>query len=155
MADRPRVCLDLNVFVAAEIALAKGHRDTTPLKLIDACRRGAVDLVISRAMLDRLAAVLRRPPLRLSLELATERTEVIAELAALPNLIVAGGGVLPLRDVEDRGVLEAAIAGRANYLATYNLADFTIEAGPGAGRLRVRDVEILHPAELASELGLG
>ncbi len=154
--DRLRICLDLNVFVAAEIAVTKGKRGTTPVRLVDACRGGRFDLVISRAMLDRLTDVFQRQPLHLSLALATERTELIAELASLAHLIVAGGGVLPIRDVEDRGVLEAVLAGRARYLATYNLDDF--EAGavrdPETGDLRVRDVSILHPAALAERLGL-
>src|SRR6185436_3021965 len=131
-----------NVFVANEIATLKGHADTTPRRLVGACRQGHVDLIISRTMLERLTLVLSRPPLRLTLELATERTELIAELAALPNLIVAGGGVMPLRDVEDRGVLETALAGRAHYLATYNLVDFA-GAGtqdPGTSAFRVRDL---------------
>ena len=157
MADeRARVCLDLNVFVAAEIATVKDRRDSTPRRLVDACRAGRFDLVVSRAMLERLTVVLCRPPLRLTLELATERTELIAELAALPNLIVAGGGVIPLRDVEDRGVLETALAGHAHYLATYNLDDFAGAAtrDPDTGALRVRDLTILHPAALAAELGI-
>src|SRR6185436_19939339 len=145
-----------NVFVANEIATLKGHADTTPRRLVGACRQGHVDLIISRAMLDRLTDVLRRPPLRLTLETATERTELIAELAALPNLIVAGGGVMPLRDVEDRGVLETALAGRAQYLATYNLDDFTASStrDPTTGHLCVRDLVILHPRDLAVAIGL-
>jgi hypothetical protein len=34
--DRARICLDLNVLVAAEIAKLKGHLETTPLRLVDA-----------------------------------------------------------------------------------------------------------------------
>jgi predicted nucleic acid-binding protein len=153
---RLRICLDLNVFVAAEIALAKEHRATTPLRLLQACREGRFDLVVSHAMLERLAAVLRRPPLNLSVELATERVELIAELAALANLLVVGGGVMPLRDVEDRGVLEAALAGRADYLATYNLDDFAAaaERDPETGFLRLRDLVVLHPADLVRIAGL-
>lgn len=154
--ERTRICLDLNVIVAAQIAATLGRQDTTPLRLVNACRGGRFDLVISRTMVDHLTTVLCRPPLNLTLEVATERAELIAELAALPNLMVAGGGVLPLRDVEDRGVLEAALAGRARYLATYNLDDFTGAAtrDPDTGYLRIRDLFILHPADLAKEVGL-
>ena len=153
---RARVCLDLNVFVAAEIATGFGRTDTTPVRLVDACRRGMVDLVVSRSMLDRLVAVLMRPPLRLSLEIASLRADLISELAALSNLLVAGGGVFPVSDVEDRAVLEAALAGRADYLATYNLSDFEPAAtrDPDTGFLRVRDLQILHPAELLRLLTL-
>ena len=153
---RLRICLDLNVFVAAEIALAKGRHDTTPLRLIEACRGGRFDLVVSRAMLDRLTDVLRRPPLNLGLPLATERSDLIAEMAALSNLLVVGGGVMPLGDIEDQGVLEAALAGRADYLATYNLEDFAPIAvrDPDTGHLLIRTLQILHPRTLAGELGL-
>lgn len=155
-ARRLRICLDLNVFVAAEIALVKERHDTTPLRLIAACLGGRFDLVVSRAMLDRLTDVLCRSPLSLSLPLATERTNLIAEMAALSNLLVVGGGVMPLGDIEDRGVLEAALAGRADYLATYNLEDFAPVAvpDPNTGHLRVRTLQILHPRSLADEIGL-
>jgi putative PIN family toxin of toxin-antitoxin system len=154
--ERPRICLDLNVFVAAQIASLKGHHNTTPLRLVNACRAGQFDLIISRTMLDRLTQVLCRPPLRLTLAAATDWTELLAELAALPNLIVAGGGVIPLRDVEDRGVLETALAGRAHYLATYNLDDFVGSStrDPTSGQLRVRNLTILHPRDLVTALGL-
>jgi hypothetical protein len=64
--------------------------------------------------------------------------------------------VLPVRDIEDRGVLEAALAGRARYLATYNPSDFESVAvrDPESGGLRVRDLTILSPAGLAERLGL-
>jgi predicted nucleic acid-binding protein len=154
--ERPRVCLDLNVFIAAEIALAKGHESTTPLRLMKACREGRFDLVTSWPMLERLAEVLQRPPLNLDLGLALERAEEIADLSTLPNLLVVGGGILQVRDPEDRGVLETALAGRAHYLATYNLADFEGVAGRGSGidSRQVRDLRILHPRELAAELHL-
>lgn len=144
------------MWVAAEIARLKGKVDTTPLRLTQAAREGRFELVISRAMLDRLADVLSRPPLNLSSGLATERVELIAELAALSNLLVIGGGVLPVADVEDRAVLEAALAGRADYLATYDLDDFAsaAERDPGTEILRVRDLVILHPRELAGALAL-
>jgi hypothetical protein len=64
------------------------------------------------------AQVLTRPPLNLSLELAIERATLLEELSMLPNLLVAGGGVLPLRDQEDRGALEAALAGRADAVSS-------------------------------------
>lgn len=152
----PRVRLDLNVLVAAEIALVKGRTGTTPIRLVDACRRGRFDLVVSRHMLDRLADVLARPPLALDHALAAERVALVAELADLPNRPVAGGGVMPLADTEDRGVLESALAGRADYLATYNLSDFTAAArpDPATGGFRVRDLCILPPPALAELLGV-
>ena len=37
---------------------------------------------------------------------------------------LVGGGVYPLRDEEDRHVLEVAVAGEADLLVTANMADF-------------------------------
>lgn len=154
---RVRVCLDLDVLVAAEIAGSLDRTDTTPRRLVSAALEGRFDLVVSRAMLDRLIDVLMRPPLRMSLELASARADEIAELAALSNLLVVGGGVLPVSDIEDRAVLEAALAGRAHDLATYNLTDFASAASRDAttGFLRVRDLLILHPLDLSKVLSIG
>lgn len=152
-----RVCLDLNVFVAAEIAQARGVDSTTPVRLVDACRSGQIELVISRAMLDRFIAVLvRHPRLNLGSREAVTRAELLADLSAVSNLLVVGGKVLPLRDEEDQGVLEAAHAGNARYLATYNLSDFENAAvlDPETGFLRSRDLLILHPADLARVLDI-
>lgn len=153
-AHKTRVCLDLNVFVAAELALTLGREGTTPLRLVNACRMGGLGLIVSRAMLDRLSTVLQRPPLNLSVDLAVERTELIGELAVLENLLVVGGGVAPVSDQEDRAVLEAALAGGAAYLATYNLRDFAPPAKRDRkeGLLRFRSLLIGHPKEIAARL---
>jgi hypothetical protein len=53
--ERTRVCLDLNVFVAAEIAQSMGRLETTPLQLMDACREGRCDLIASWPMLEPIS----------------------------------------------------------------------------------------------------
>lgn len=80
-----------------------------------------------------------------------ESVHIVSRLA---NLVVVGGGVHPVRDVEDRGVLEAALAGKAHYLATYNLKDFEGVAtrDPASGVLHVRDLKILPPGKLVEIL---
>ncbi len=107
-------------------------------------------------MLDRLEKVLMRPPLNFSQEVATERAQLFAEYARLPGLLVVGGGVVPIRDEEDRHVLESALAGGARYLATYNLKDFESIAShdPILGHLTFRSLGIVHPKELADKLGI-
>lgn len=152
-----RVCLDLNVFIAAEIAGSQGASSTTPVRLVEACRSGRVELVISRRMLDRFVTVLtRHPRLKLTLEAATARADLLGDLTALSNLLVVGGRVAPLADEEDRGVLDTALAGNARYLATYNLSDFEAAAirDEETEFLRVADVLIVHPADLAEVLGI-
>jgi hypothetical protein len=101
---------------------------------VDAVRLGAsaagpVQLVVSFGMPERLQTVLVRD-FRLDPDIATARTAAIEDLAAAspagdhPFLLLGGTGVLPLRDAEDRHVLEVAIGGQADLLATANLADF-------------------------------
>jgi hypothetical protein len=68
-----------------------------------------------------------------------------------------GGGVYPIRDTEDRHVLEVAVAGDADVLVTANLADFAMNGiariGDGA-RLRVyaaagrKPLLIAHPDQV-------
>jgi hypothetical protein len=42
-----------------------------------------------------------------------------------PHLVLGGTGLVPLRDEEDAHVMDVALAGRADVLATANLADFS------------------------------
>jgi predicted nucleic acid-binding protein len=129
-----RLCLDLNVLVANLLARAKGRQGTACQALVEAVRRGRcaagpVQLVISWGMLDRLEDVLRQ---QLGIARGTAQ-RYRASLAALavagpsglpPSLTLGGTGVVPLHDLEDRHVLETALAGRADWLVTANLADF-------------------------------
>lgn len=156
-AERPksRLCLDLNVIVAAEIARHRRVWTSPALRLLERTRLGEAELVASLPMLDRLAEVLTRPPLHLSPATARERADAIGQYAALRNLLVTGTGVYGFTDLEDRSVLEAALAGRADLLATYNLTHFRPAAieDPGSGFLRVGHVLILDPVAALRVLG--
>lgn len=92
------------------------------------CRLGPVEAVVSPVMLDTLEYVLEvdcgfAPDL-------VAAARVVAEGSAA-WLAVVGGLVQPMRDREDGGVLDVAIAGGAHLLVTANMADFT--PGPRAG----------------------
>lgn len=154
--SRPRVCLDLNVFVSAEIARHRKLHASPSVRLVDACRTGAVDLVVSVVMLERLAEVLTRPPLSLTPRTAQERVDLIAEYAAMRNLLVVGTGVYAFTDLEDRTVLEAALSGRASHLASYNLKHFAPAAitDPETGALRVGQLLIATPPEVLARIGM-
>jgi len=134
-AGRPvRLCLDLNIWVADLLATRAGRTDTACQTLVGAVRRGTcqlgpVQLVMSWAMLTRLRAVLEDklglPPR--DVELYTAAIRQYAELGPEPAfllLVLGGTGVVPLKDEEDARVLDTAVAGRADYLATLNLKDF-------------------------------
>ena len=139
MPERParliRLCLDLNVWVADFLADRRNRRTGSSAWLVDAVRLGAsaagpVQIVVSVGMLERLQIVLIRE-FRLDPDFATALTARIENLAAAgpagdhPYLLLGGTGVLPLRDEEDRHVLDVAVGGQADLLATADLADFT------------------------------
>lgn len=167
-----RLCLDLNVWVAASLATVGGRTGTASLALVDAvrggrCGLGPTQLVVSWGMLTRLDTVLTR-----SIGMRRNAVEaVIASIVAVTELgpagtaplaVLGGTGVLPLRDEEDLHVLDAAVAGRAHVVATYNFDDFvsyrTRLVVPGRvaiHRAAGHDVLIAHPAVAAGWVRTG
>jgi predicted nucleic acid-binding protein len=137
MATNPliRICLDLNVWVADFLGTRRGRRGGSGPWLADAvrsavCPAGSLQLVVSLGMLERLAMVFVR--MGLDSETAEVATRAIGTIASLGpagdySYVVLGGGVYPIRDTEDRHVLEVAVAGEADVIATANLADFDME----------------------------
>jgi predicted nucleic acid-binding protein len=128
-----RLCLDLNVWVADFLGTRRGKRGGSSPWLADAvrsgaCQAGPLQLVVSLGMLDRLSLVLTRE-FRIEADAAETLVRAIGSVASFgpagdhPQALV-GGGVYPLRDEEDRHVLEVAIAGQADLLVTANMADF-------------------------------
>lgn len=128
------VCLDLNIWVADLLAAAHGRTGTAAQTLVDvvrdgSCSLGPTQLIVSWGMLNRLQTVLARE-FDVPSHLLQTLINGIATIARKgpsgtpPYLLLGGTGVLPLRDEEDRGVLEAAYAGRARLLVTHNLKDF-------------------------------
>ena len=144
-----RLCLDLNVWVADFLGTRRGRRGGSSPWLADAvrsgtCQAGPLQLVVSLGMLDRLALVLTRE-FQVEVDAAETLVRAIGGLASFglagdhPHALV-GGGVYPLRDEEDRYVLEMAVAGKAALLVTANMADFEtadiLKVGDGA-RIRL------------------
>ena len=144
-----RLCLDLNVWVADFLGTRRGRRGGSSPWLADAvragvCPAGPLQLVVSLGMLGRLGLVLVRE-FQVEPDAAEGLVRAIGGLSSLgpagghPHALV-GGGVYPLRDEEDRHVLEVAIAGEADLLVTANMADFEAadisKVGDGA-RLRL------------------
>jgi predicted nucleic acid-binding protein len=124
-----RLCLDLNIWVAALLAARKGRTNTASQYLVEVIRNGVspvgeTSLVISFGMLDELRSVIVEH-LGLTLETADTYVSTIEEYAKLGAQLTLGGtGVIALRDVEDLHVLETAIAGKADFLVTANFKDF-------------------------------
>ena len=124
-----RLCVDLNIWVAALLADRKGRTNTASQYLVEIVRSGIsrfgeTSLVISCGMLDELRSVIVAH-LGLPLETADAYVSVIEEYAKLGAQLTLGGtGVIALRDVEDLHVLETTIAGKADFLVTANFKDF-------------------------------
>jgi predicted nucleic acid-binding protein len=168
-----RLCLDLNIWCAALISRRRGRRIGSSQALVDIaqegmCPAGAVQLVISWAMLDRLGLVLQRD-LGADPQIVAILLRDIAHFAAEgpaaepPYALLGGAGVVAVRDAEDAHVLDVALAGGAHLLATANLADFSNYRTEALFRGRVllheaasrQPLVIAHPDEAAAWLQSG
>jgi predicted nucleic acid-binding protein len=152
-----RLCIDLNIWVAALLADRKGRTNTASQYLVEIVRSGispvgATSLVISFGMLDELRSVIVEH-LGLPLETADAYVSAVEEYAKLGAQLTLGGtGVIALRDVEDLHVLETAIAGKADFLVTANFKDFIerdtqieIPGRHAIYRSPAHSVHIVHP----------
>lgn len=134
MIDSLNICVDLNIWVAALFAEAKGRQDTASQSIVAIVRQGSclsqpVQLIISWGMLTRLRQVLiqKLQVSTSSVELYLDTITAYAQLGALdssPQLTLGGTGIVPIADIEDAHVLETAIAGKAQVLITANFKDF-------------------------------
>lgn len=124
-----RLCLDLNIWCAALLAERKRRQNTACQTLVSIARErecswGAVELVISWGMLNRLEKVLVKDlqvsPLKAQMYLRSIESYTLES----PQLTLGGTGVVPLYDLEDAHVLETVIAGKAQVLVTANFRDF-------------------------------
>jgi predicted nucleic acid-binding protein len=167
-----RVCLDLNVWCAPLLSEKEGRSNTASQLLASAAAAGfcalrPTQLVISWGMLGRMEQVLVTK-LRVPASDARWFIEQIARSATAapaghaPYLVLGGTAVVPLHDEEDAGVLETALAGRAEILVTGNMADFvnyrTEVLKPGLialHRAPEHEVVIAHPAEVAAWIRTG
>jgi predicted nucleic acid-binding protein len=153
-----RVCVDLNVFVAAERALRRPTRGTLPERIVEAIEEREIILVGSINMFQRLRERLEDAA-ELSVEEAAERAEFYRLLADPPALLTRQQPVLTLGvgpdAEEDARVLEAALSGRADFLVTYNIADFlpACSPHPTTAHPQCLGVQVIRPADLAVHLG--
>lgn len=142
MGDMIRVVLDTDVLVAALRSPAGGSAE-----LLRLARAGKLQLVASVALVLEYEAVTTRPAqLRAIGRDEHEVLEIVTDIAALADAARGHFRWRPqLRDPNDELVLEAAINGRADALATFNRRDF----GAAPTRFGVR---LCTPAELLRSL---
>jgi len=189
VAEPFRLCIDLNVWVGNFLALARNLRGTASQAIVEAVQDGRsgvgpIQLVVSHAMLSRLLTVLVRKGA--TLDSAAQFISLIENISRLgpcgefPH-VVLGSGFIPTLDAktpvydpydpsvvpppydpEDGRVIETAIEGRADALATANFRDFVErhDTVVAAGRVHIRhtagrDLYIVRPKEMAAWLRSG
>jgi putative PIN family toxin of toxin-antitoxin system len=125
-----RVTFDTNVFVSA-LAIPGGRAD----QALDRVIRGEAHLVISKAIIQELLAVLSKKFGRDREELA----RVAVFLAELGELVQPRHTVNVLDDEPDNRILECAVAGHADAIVTGDLAMLALAEYEGIGIIRLRD----------------
>ena len=110
-----RVVLDINVIVSAVLIAG-----SSPDSIVRASRKGAVDLVTSAPLLHELEDVLGRPRIAKRLGwTAEERAFFIEALADFAVIVAPKERVQVVKaDPADNRVLEAAVAGSADYVVS-------------------------------------
>jgi uncharacterized protein len=140
MAAKPRAVPDTNVFVSALIS-PKGP----PAAILRAFRSKQFVLVSSPPINEEIIAVLNRPRIRDRYRLGDRIFDVSFILWELAEVVVDFPEVKVCSDPDDDKFLATAVAGRANYLVTGDVADLL--------RLRsYKDVTIVSPREFVSVL---
>ena len=153
-----RVCVDLNVFVAAARALRRPSQGSLPERIVEAIEEREFVLVGSVNMFQRLRDRLEDAA-GFSAQDAADTAEFYSLLADPPTLITRQRPVLSLgiglHAEEDARVLEAALSGRADLLVTYNINDFlpACTPHPRTGHPQCLGVQIIMPSDLAVHLG--
>ncbi len=109
-----RAVIDTNVIVAALI-----HPTETTGTVLSRLRDGALTIVLSPALLDEIAAVTSYPKIRDKYGILGSDLEVIAGLLALRGRMAAPTEAIHVcRDPDDDILLEAAVAGGAEYVVS-------------------------------------
>ncbi len=109
-----RVVLDTNVLVSG----LRG-RDTPPVRILDRWRAGDFELVSSPVLLDELLDVLARPRIRAYLRQGADVLDDLMRSIRLFAIVVEPERTITAsRDPDDDRVLEAAVAGEAQYIVT-------------------------------------
>ena len=105
---------DTNILIRAVIR-PKGTVGPIATRL----REGAFVLIISPPLFEELVEKLNLPRIRGKYSIDAEAIETfVAELAASGEMVAPTRRIEVCRDADDNAVLEAAVAGRANYIVT-------------------------------------
>jgi putative PIN family toxin of toxin-antitoxin system len=140
--------LDTNVAVPGVIGYRLvPPREAVSTACVQAARAGRIQLAFSPELLEEVLDVLQRAPFSLSYRTARGNVGILergARIVALRDRL----DVLK-RDPDDNMVLGTAVEARADYLVTWNLADYDDLGRDAKGRLRYRGVEVVTPRYLS------
>jgi putative PIN family toxin of toxin-antitoxin system len=128
----PKIVADANVYISAILFGGK------PEEIIDLARQGRIELLLSGAILDQVARVLKRKFDWSDWQIS----EVIDELRSLATLITPKQTLVVVKEKEsDNRILECAAEGKAQYIVSGDKQHLlALEKFQG--------IEILSPAEL-------
>lgn len=111
---KPVVLIDTNVWVSAFL-----NPSGPPARLKDAWLQGKCEVVVALPLLTEIAEVLRRPRIKRKYGLREEAiVQYLRLIAARSALVPVTGRVAVCRDPDDNFILEAAIAGGAEFVIT-------------------------------------
>jgi putative PIN family toxin of toxin-antitoxin system len=137
-----KVVLDTDVMVAAVLS-DRGASRQLLLRVVD----GLLDGAVSVALMLEYEAVLKRPEILRSGKLSADDVDVILDqvAASMDHVEMFYLWRPSLRDAEDDMVLETAVNGGADAIATFNIGDF----GDAPGRF---GIEVVRPGSLLRRL---
>lgn len=107
-----RVVLDTNVLVSG-----LAYPASLPGRIVAAWRQGALEVTLSRYILDELARTLPRLNHRLNFT-PDDFQDLLDSLAILADLVEPDAGAEMPRDAKDQPILGTLIAAQADYLIT-------------------------------------
>lgn len=111
---KPRAVVDTNILIRAVIR-PKGTVGPIATRL----REGAFVLIVSPPLFEELVEKLNLPRIRGKYHIDAQAIQdFVAELAASGELVTPSRHIGVCRDADDNMVLEAAVAGQANYIVT-------------------------------------
>ena len=128
---KPRVVLDTNVLISALIWVGK------PSKILDAVKRGKVELILSKEILMEFVKVLfRETKFKLSQNDIEDALNMVSDPATLIEPIIA---VDLLKDRSDNKILECAISSSADYIVSGDKDLLRLEKFAGIKLVSVSD----------------
>jgi hypothetical protein len=136
-----RIVLDTNVFISATIV-----KEGPSGQIVQAWRRGEVEVVTSPVLLEELEEVLTRPRIRKYQWMTAEEVRTLLAELAQATVQASGKRVVQVieEDPDDDFVLSAAVETNADYIVSGD--DHLLALGS------YREIKILPPAEFLKYL---